>query len=68
MSSQVIIRIIMSQEWRGNQNQGFGWKQDANPYNKQPPYQQQQQFPSTRDRITKLEETSEKFMQASMAN
>jgi len=58
----------MSQGWRGNQNQGFGWKQDVGSSNKQPPYHQQQQIPSTHDRTTKLEETLEKFIQASMAN
>jgi len=54
-----------AQGWRNNQSQGFGWKQDAGPSNT--PYQQQQ-FPSTQDKITKLEDTLEKFMQASMAN
>jgi len=54
-----------SQGWRNNQSQSFGWKQDAGPSNT--PYHQQQ-FPSTQDRTTKLEDTLEKFMQASMAN
>jgi len=56
-----------SQGWRNNQSQGFGWKQDAGPSNRQPPFQQQQ-FSSTQDRTTKLEDTLEKFMQASIAN
>ena len=54
-----------SQGWRNNQSQGFGWKQDVGSSNT--PYQQQQ-FPSTQNRTTKLEDTLEKFMQASMAN
>jgi len=54
-----------SQGWRNNQSQSFGWKQDAGPSNT--PYHQQQ-FPSTQDRTTKLEDTLEKFMQASMVN
>ena len=54
-----------SQGWRNKQSQGFGWKQDAGPSNTS---YQQQQFPSTQDRTTKLEDTLEKFMQASMAN
>jgi len=24
----------MNEVWRGNQNQGFGWKQDASPSNR----------------------------------
>ena len=52
-----------SQGWRNNQNQNFGWKQDVGPSNRQPPYQQQQQqYPFVHDRITKLEDTLEKFM------
>ncbi|XP_027941135.1 uncharacterized protein LOC114194932 [Vigna unguiculata] len=58
-----------SQGWRNNPNQNFGWKQDAGPSNKQPPYQQQQQhYPSVHDRTSKLEDTLEKFMQASLTN
>ena len=58
-----------SQGWRNNQNQNFGWKQDVGPSNRQPPYQQQQQhYPSVHDRTTKLEDTLEKFMQASLTN
>ncbi|KAG2409367.1 uncharacterized protein HKW66_Vig0000320 [Vigna angularis] len=57
-----------SQEWRNNQSQNFGWKQDAGPSNRQPPYQHQQQNPFVYERTTKLEDTLEKFMQASMTN
>ncbi|XP_027903598.1 uncharacterized protein LOC114163487 [Vigna unguiculata] len=58
-----------SQGWRNNPNQNFGWKQDVGPSNRQPPYQQQQQhYPSVHDRTTKLEDTLEKFMQASLTN
>ncbi|XP_027903621.1 uncharacterized protein LOC114163516 [Vigna unguiculata] len=58
-----------SQGWRNNPNQNFGWKQDAGPSNRQPPYQQQQQhYPSVHDRTSKLEDTLEKFMQASLTN
>jgi len=57
------------QGWRNNPNQNFGWKQDAGPSNRQPPYQQQQQHhPFMHDRTTKLEDTLEKFMQASLTN
>ena len=58
-----------SQGWRNNQNQNFGWKQDVGPSNRQPPYQQQQQhYPSVHDITTKLQDTLEKFMQASLTN
>ncbi|XP_052734103.1 uncharacterized protein LOC128196651 [Vigna angularis] len=57
-----------SQGWRNNQSQNFGWKQDDGPSNRQPPYQHQQQNPSVYERTTKLEDTLEKFMQASMTN
>jgi len=58
-----------SQGWRNNPNQNFGWKLDAGPSNRQPPYQQQQQhYPSVHDRTTKLEDTLEKFMQDSLTN
>ena len=58
-----------SQGRRNNQNQNFGWKQDDSPSNRQPSYQQQQQhYPSVHDRTTKLEDTLEKFMQASLTN
>ncbi|XP_019455104.1 PREDICTED: uncharacterized protein LOC109356228 [Lupinus angustifolius] len=62
-----------SQGWRGNQNQNqiFGWRQEAGPSNRQPPYQssyQQGQHPPMNERQTKLEETLEKFMQVSISN
>ncbi|XP_019462960.1 PREDICTED: uncharacterized protein LOC109361886 [Lupinus angustifolius] len=62
-----------SQGWRGNQNQNhnFGWRQEAGPSNRQPPYQssyQQGQHPPLHERQTKLEETLEKFMQVSISN
>ncbi|XP_019416042.1 PREDICTED: uncharacterized protein LOC109327378 [Lupinus angustifolius] len=62
-----------SQGWRGNQNQNpnFGWRQEAGPSNRQPPYQssyQQGQHPPMHERQTKLEETLEKFMQVSISN
>jgi len=58
----------MPQGWRNTQNQDFGWKQDACPSNRKPLYQQQQQFPSIHKRTNKLEDTLEKFMQASLSN
>ncbi|XP_019455123.1 PREDICTED: uncharacterized protein LOC109356250 [Lupinus angustifolius] len=62
-----------SQGWRGNQNQNqnFGWRQDAGPSNRPPPYQpsyQQIPHPPLHERWTKLEETLEKFMQVSISN
>ncbi|CAL0316919.1 unnamed protein product [Lupinus luteus] len=66
-----------SQGWRGNQNQiqnqnqNFGWRQEAGPSNRQPPYQssyEQGQHPPLHERQTKLEETLEKFMQVSISN
>jgi len=29
----------MHRGWRGNRNEDFGWKQDASPSNRQPPFQ-----------------------------
>ncbi|XP_019457543.1 PREDICTED: uncharacterized protein LOC109357944 [Lupinus angustifolius] len=62
-----------SQGWRGNQNQNqnFGWRQEAGPSSRQPPYQssyQQGQHPPLHEQQTKLEETLEKFMQVSISN
>ncbi|XP_019431544.1 PREDICTED: uncharacterized protein LOC109338712 [Lupinus angustifolius] len=62
-----------SQGWTGNQNQNqnFGWRQEAGPSNRQPPYQssyQQGQHPPLHERQTKLEETLENFMQVSISN
>ncbi|KAK7395179.1 hypothetical protein VNO78_15726 [Psophocarpus tetragonolobus] len=51
-----------------NQGQNFGWKQDAGPSHRQPPYQHQQQNPSVYERTAKLEDTLEKFIQASITN
>jgi len=58
----------MAQGWRNNPNQGFGWKQEAGSSNRQVPYQQQPHYPSIHERTSKLEDTFEKFMQASLSN
>ncbi|XP_068475201.1 uncharacterized protein [Phaseolus vulgaris] len=58
----------MAQGWRNNPNQGFGWKQEAESSNRQVPYQQQPHYPSIHERTSKLEDTFEKFMQASLSN
>ncbi|XP_068461916.1 uncharacterized protein [Phaseolus vulgaris] len=58
----------MAQGWRNNPNQGFGWKQEAESSNRQIPYQQQPHYPSLHERTSKLEDTFEKFMQASLSN
>ncbi|KAF1891446.1 hypothetical protein Lal_00017082 [Lupinus albus] len=62
-----------SQGWRGNQNQNqnYGWMPESGSSKRQPPYQQpfqQTQHPPMHERQTKLEDTLEKFMQASMTN
>ncbi|XP_027368381.1 uncharacterized protein LOC113874354 [Abrus precatorius] len=65
-----------SQGWRQNQNQGYGWRQEAGPSNRppfhqQPSYNHQQQqphFPPIHERQFNLEDTLEKFMQMSMTN
>ncbi|KAF1894131.1 hypothetical protein Lal_00004050 [Lupinus albus] len=47
------------------------WRPDSGPSNRQPPYQQpfqQGQHPPMHERQNKLEDTLEKFMQASMTN
>ena len=56
--------------WRNNMNQNWGWKQDAGNEGRQPMYQQQPQkkYPSLQDRTSKLEDTLEKFMQATMTH
>ena len=54
------------QGWRSNApNQNFGWKPEGGPP-RQPPYQQN--YPSMSERMSKLEDTVEKFVQASLAN
>ncbi|XP_019430151.1 PREDICTED: uncharacterized protein LOC109337598 [Lupinus angustifolius] len=56
------------EDWRGNQN---GWRQEAAPSNRKPPYQpshQQVPYPSLHERQKKLEDTLEKFMQVSISN
>jgi len=58
----------MAQGWRNNPNQGFGWKQEAGSSNRQIPYQQQPHYPSIHERTSKLKDTFEKFMQASLSN
>jgi len=58
----------MAQGWRNNSNQGFGWKQEDGSSNRQAPYQQQPHYPSIHERTSKLEDTFEKFMQASLSN
>ena len=54
------------QGWENPPNQPWGWKKETGNSGKQPMYQQQQ--PTLYDRTTKLEETLEKFMQASLSN
>ena len=49
-------------------SQGFGWKQDGGPSNKQAPINQQPQYPLIQERMSKLKDTLEKFMQASLSN
>jgi hypothetical protein len=56
------------QGWRGNHNQGYSLRQQASPSQRQPPYQHNQNQPSTEQRMSKLEDTLEKFMQASLTN
>jgi len=56
----------MTQGWRNNPNQGFRWKQEAGSSNRQAPYQQQPHYPSVHERTSKLEDTFEKFVQASL--
>ena len=53
-------KINYLQGWRSNQNQSF----------KQGPFlqQQQPQYPSSQEKISKLEDALEKFMQASLSN
>ena len=58
----------MTQGWRNNPNQGFGWKQEVGSSNRQAPYSQQPHYPSVHERTSKLEDTIEKFMQASLSN
>ncbi|XP_020215415.1 uncharacterized protein LOC109799279 [Cajanus cajan] len=60
-----------NQGWKNNNNQGYGWKNEAGPSNR-PPSQQQQQhqpvYPSMHERTSKLDETLNQFMQVSMNN
>jgi len=58
----------MAQGWRNNPNQGFGWKRKAGSSDRQVPYQQQPHYPSIHERTSKLEDTFENFMQASLSN
>lgn len=51
-----------------NSNYGQGWKQDAGPSNRPPPYQQYNQHPALQDKTSKLEDTLTQFMQVSMSN
>ena len=55
------------QGWRNPPNQPWGWKQETENSGRQPMFQQQQQ-PTLYDRTSKLEETLENFMQASLTN
>ncbi|XP_020206915.1 uncharacterized protein LOC109791958 [Cajanus cajan] len=61
-----------NQGWRNNNNnQGYGWRNEAGPSNRPPPQQQQQQqlvYPSMHERTNKLEDTLNQFMQVSMNN
>jgi len=57
------------QGWRSNPSQNFGWKQDNVSSNRKQPYQQQQQqYPSFNEKISKLEDMVKKFMKASFIN
>ena len=59
-----------SQEWKNNQNQNFGWKQDYSTSNKQGPFQQQHQFnyPSIPERMSKVEDAITKIVSAQENN
>ncbi|XP_019453179.1 PREDICTED: uncharacterized protein LOC109354835 [Lupinus angustifolius] len=60
-----------NQGWRGNQNQNYGWRPKVGPSNRQPSFQQPfqlDQHPPMHERLTKLEDTLEKFMQVSLTN
>ncbi|KAF1882736.1 hypothetical protein Lal_00002917, partial [Lupinus albus] len=72
-SQQSYFNGQFAQGWRDNQNQNqnYNWRAESGPSNRQPPYQQpfqQSQHPPMHERQTKLEDTLEKFMQASMTN
>jgi len=54
------------QGWRNPANQPWEWKQETGNSSRQLVYQQKQ--PTLYDKTTKLEETLEKFMQASLSN
>ncbi|XP_019423052.1 PREDICTED: uncharacterized protein LOC109332523 [Lupinus angustifolius] len=73
ITGHCLMPINTSRRGSGNQNQtlNFGWRHDAGPSNRQPPYQssyQQGPHPPLHERQTKLEETLEKFMQVSISN
>lgn len=56
---------------RNNKNYGQGWRQGAGPSNRLNPYHtfnQQPQNPPQLDKMSKLEETLNQFMQMSMEN
>nr|KYP62438.1 hypothetical protein KK1_016971 [Cajanus cajan] len=59
-----------NQGWRrNNNNQGYGWRNEAGPSNRPPPQQQQQPaYPSMHERTSKLEDTLNQFMHVSMNN
>ncbi|XP_020211727.1 uncharacterized protein LOC109796466 [Cajanus cajan] len=59
-----------NQGWRNNNNQGYGWRNEAGPSTRPPQQSQQQQpvYPSMHERTSKLEETLNQFMQVSMNN
>ncbi|XP_020208527.1 uncharacterized protein LOC109793466 [Cajanus cajan] len=60
-----------NQGWRNNNNnQGYGWRNEAGPSNRPPQQQQQHQpvYPSMHERTSKLEDTLNQFMQVSMKN
>jgi len=58
----------MSQAWRSYHYQGFGWKQDVGPSNRKAHFQKQPLYASIQEKTSKLEDTLEKFMQASFSN
>nr|KYP52787.1 hypothetical protein KK1_025322 [Cajanus cajan] len=60
-----------NQGWRNNNNnQGYGWRNEAGPSNRPPQQQQQHQpdYPSMHERTSKLEDTLNQFMHVSMNN
>jgi len=55
-----------SPNWKNNQNQNFGWKQDYSSSNKQGPFKQQHQsnYPSIPDKMSKVEDALSKIVRS----